>query len=146
MPTEHTEQEIATLEDVPSAARIAHRQRFLQKWYRVLALAPFGAVVFIELRFFGDTPATPLLMAPIYAALLWAGSVAFYTLYMTFFSFRCPVCGWRFGSGKKCSTCGLPRSRDTESDSLDITTLPKLSDAERTPYAGEEDYEKENPD
>jgi len=146
MPSEHAEQEIKSLEDVPSAARIGHRQRFLQKWYRVLALAPFGAVVFITLRFFGDKPATPLLMAPIYASLIWAVGVAFYTAYLTFFSFRCPLCGWRFGSGEKCSSCGLPRSRETEtSNSLDIIALPKLSDVEPTPYGDEERYRQKKP-
>jgi hypothetical protein len=144
MASEHAKQEITSLEDVPSAARIAHRQRFLQKWYRVLALAPFGVVVYITLRFFGDKAATPLLMAPIYASLIWAVGVAIYTLYLTFFSFRCPVCGWRFGSGEKCSTCGLPRSRNAvNSNILDITSLPKLSDARPRPIGYEEADKKE---
>ncbi len=36
------------------------------------------------------------------------------------------------------SSCGLPRSRDTEiNDSLDITSLPKLSDEQKVRNGGE---------
>jgi hypothetical protein len=105
--------EIKSLDDTPRVARLAARQRLLQKWYRPVAIAPFVLVLFISLKFFGDSPATPLWLATLLASLAWAILVAGYTLYLTFFGLRCPNCGWRYGSGEKCNTCGLPRHRGT---------------------------------
>ena len=48
--------EIKSLDDTPTVARLAARQRFLRKWWRPVAIAPFVLVLFISVKFFGDFP------------------------------------------------------------------------------------------
>jgi hypothetical protein len=104
---------IACLDDVPNVARIAVRQEFLKKWYRPVAIVPFALVVFIELRFFPEST-SPIPIYFVYASLAWAGAVISYTFFLMF-AVRCPVCNRRFGLGDKCTSCGLPRHRSSDS-------------------------------
>jgi hypothetical protein len=104
--------QIRSLDEVPNVARTASREAFIRQWYHALALAPVTVVVFISLKFFPDTPA--VFMTLLYATLVWAMAVVAYAFYTTFWGFHCPVCGWRFGIGENCSSCGLPRHTDEE--------------------------------
>lgn len=106
------ETQIKSLDDAPRVARRAARERFFIRRYRTVALAPVTLLIFIGLKFFGDDPISDLWMDVLYATLAWAIAVAVYTFYLTFWGFSCPVCGWRFGIGEKCSSCGLPRHGD----------------------------------
>jgi hypothetical protein len=99
---------INSLDDVPSVARLAARQEFLAKWYHPVALAPFAVVVFVAVKFFGDSTSV-ILDALVGASLAWAIAVAAYTFYLLFWGVKCPQCGWRFGTGVKCGSCNLPR-------------------------------------
>ena len=103
---------IRSLDDVPELARVAARQQFLRKWYRPVALAPFVVFLIVSLKLFPDTQESSLWTGLIFASLLWAIAVAGYAFYTNFWGFRCPVCGWRFGSREKCGSCGLPRHAD----------------------------------
>lgn len=101
--------EIRSLEDVPGVARMAARQEFLLQWYKPVAIAPFMVVLFIVLRLFPkSTSRIPIYF--VFASLVWTGAVIGYSFFLMF-ALRCPVCGWRFGSRDKCSSCGLPRHR-----------------------------------
>lgn len=50
----------------------------------------------------------------IVGSLVWGGIVIFSALfvYLRWFLYRCPRCGWRFGPGDCCGSCDLPRRRD----------------------------------
>jgi len=78
---EHTRgagSEITCLNDVPSVARLAARQQLLAKWYHAIALVPFTIVVFVGVKFFGDST-NRFLDVLVGATLLWAIAVAVYT-------------------------------------------------------------------
>lgn len=101
--------EITSLDDVPQIARLAARQQFLAKWYRGIAMTPFGVLVLIVIKFFGEsTSIVPVITIEI--TLLWAMAVAAYTFYLLF-AVKCPRCGRRFGSRTDCNSCRLPRHR-----------------------------------
>jgi hypothetical protein len=104
---------VSCLDDVAPVARLAAHQQLLAKWYHAIALAPFAAVLFIDIKFFGYSD-NRLWLVLIGATLVWAFAVAVYTFYLTFL-LKCPRCGWRFGSGEKCGSCNLPRHRDVTS-------------------------------
>lgn len=106
------ETQIKSLDDVPSVARRAARERFFIRRYHAVALAPFAVFIFISLKFFPDASAGNFWMGGLVATLVWAIAVVGYAFYVTFWGFSCPVCGWRFGAGEKCSSCGLPRHGD----------------------------------
>lgn len=104
---------ISCMDDVPAVARLAARQEFLTKWYRLLAMIPFGVVAFIESRYFTISYTySPLSLVLIFTSLAWTGGVLVYTVYLQV-TLRCPVCKKRFGIGKKCRSCSLPRHRDS---------------------------------
>jgi hypothetical protein len=105
--------EITCLDDAPNVARLAARQQFLSKWSRVLALAPFAALVFVAFKFFPGTNSSNgwAQVLLVLAAVIWALAVAGYTVYI-YTAVRCPGCHSRFGLGEKCRSCGLPRHRD----------------------------------
>ena len=106
------ETQIKSLDDVPSVARRAARERFFIRWYRAVALAPVTLYILIGLKFFGDDPMTDFWTDVLYATLAWGIAVAVYAFCVSFWGFSCPVCGWRFGIGEQCSSCGLPRHGD----------------------------------
>jgi hypothetical protein len=89
---------------------LAARQQLLAKWYQAIAIAPFVIVVFVGLKFFGDST-NRFLDVLVGATLLWGVAVAVYTFYLFFF-LKCPRCGWRFGSSTNCGSCNLPRHGD----------------------------------
>jgi hypothetical protein len=103
--------EVACVDDVPSVARMAARQQFFAKWYRLLALVPFAAILFIAFEFFPN-PNSWTQVVLVFVAIIWGGSVAGYAFYLMF-AVRCPECRSRFGLGEKCRSCGLPRHRDS---------------------------------
>jgi hypothetical protein len=106
-----TEKEIACMDDVPGVGRRAARQQFLAKWYRVFALAPFAAIIFIAFKFFPNSNSWTQVIL-VFVAIIWGLSVAGYAFYLMF-AVRCLVCKSRFGLGENCRSCGLPRHRDS---------------------------------
>ena len=77
-------EEIACLEDVPVAARQAERQLLLAKWYQLIGMLPFSAVVFVVLTWFPDSTSR-VWDVFIVASLIWPMCVAAYAFYLTFF-------------------------------------------------------------
>lgn len=106
------EQEIRSLDDVPSAARVAARQRFLNRWYKPVAMAPFAVCLFVALKFFPDSRSW-FLVSLVEATLIWAFGVAAYAFYLLFW-FKCARCHSRFGLDERCRSCGLPRHPPTD--------------------------------
>src|SRR5438105_3812648 len=103
---EPTPKETTCLDDVPSVARIAARQEFLNKHYRLVVLLPVFVATFIGCKFFGEN--SPATLCFVFTSLILGLSALGYHLYLVI-TLRCPVCGWRFGRGDKCSSCGLRR-------------------------------------
>jgi hypothetical protein len=103
-----TDQGITCIDDAPQVAGLAARQELLTKWYRILALGPFGVIIFVAYKFANDW----LQVSLVFAALIWALAVTGYAFYL-FLAVRCPACKSRFGVGGKCRSCGLPRHRDS---------------------------------
>lgn len=101
---------LSSLDDDPAASQLAARQEFLRKWYRLVALAPFAMLIFINLKFLPQSN-NPILVGFVFISLLWAVGVAGYAFYLLFF-LKCPNCARRFGGGDKCRSCGLPKHRD----------------------------------
>jgi hypothetical protein len=91
-------------------ARLNRQLTFLRKYWYAIAIAPFAVTIFVLLRFYG-TSTNRLLDVPIGVALGWAFLVVIYSLVVTVrvLFVRCPKCGWRFGGGEKCGSCGFPR-------------------------------------
>jgi hypothetical protein len=98
---------ITSLDDLPEAAKLAERQRFLNRWYRPVALAPFVLAVILGVIVFPNSR-SPLLLIYTFASLIWATFVAGYAFYLLT-SLHCPYCSSRFGLGDQCRACGLPR-------------------------------------
>jgi hypothetical protein len=108
---------VSCLEEWDKYARIVTKYRFWKRYYRVVALAPFAIIVFLVLRYFGESTSK----VPVYivgASLIWSLAVVFYALSLNVRSnfIRCPRCGLRFGLGDCCSSCGLPRSSKTRKE------------------------------
>ena len=105
-----TDDEITSLDDLPDVARVARRQRFLNRWYKLVALAPFVVVLILSLKIFPKAN-EQVFFWPMLAALLWAMGVVAYSFYLLFW-FKCPRCHERFGLGEACRNCGLARHRN----------------------------------
>jgi hypothetical protein len=106
-------QEITCLEDLPKAAGLLARQRFLLKCYTVTAvLAILPNIPYIETHFGRALwPLSLLVLLGLTGPWLYA------FLLLSFF--RCPVCRNRFALMKTCPACGLPTHRDSSKSLLD---------------------------
>jgi hypothetical protein len=104
------EKDLSYLDEDRPSARQSGRQEFLLKWCYAIALAPFSVVVLVGLELFADSTSR-VFDVFVTASLIWAIGIAIYTFYLLFF-WKCPRCGWRFGSGPECCSCKLPRHRD----------------------------------
>lgn len=88
----------------------------MSKYYRPLVLLPFMVAMFVGIKLFGEN--SPITISLVFAALIWGAGFFAYHLYLIM-TLRCPVCGWRFGRGERCSSCGLARHpKSTEFESL----------------------------
>src|ERR1019366_1919968 len=98
------------LDDWQTYSRLVKRKVFMQKYYRPLALVPFGIVLLISVRFFGDSTSR-FAIVPVCLSLIWAFLVPVYTFWLLIRvrAIRCPRCGERFGSEDECIPCGFPR-------------------------------------
>jgi hypothetical protein len=105
-------EEVTCLDESPSVSRIAARQDFLNRRFRLVAVAPFIVVLVVVTTFFPNSHQS-IQFGLASVAMLWALAVIGYAIYLRF-AVRCPVCGWRFGVKDKCGSCGLPRHRQTE--------------------------------
>jgi hypothetical protein len=117
------EDAIKSVDDVPSVSRLANRQLFLNKWYKLVAMAPFLVVLVVSLWFFPNS-SSRFLAALAIATVLWAAGVACYAFYLIF-AVRCPRCHERFGLGENCKSCALPRHPDA-SAKIDLSTFRPL--------------------
>jgi hypothetical protein len=108
--SDHVEDEITSLDDLPDVARVARRQKFLNRWYKPVALAPFVVVLILSLKIFPKVN-EQVFFWPMMAALLWAMGIAAYSFYLLFW-FKCPRCHERFGLGEACRNCDLARHRN----------------------------------
>lgn len=90
--------------------RLNRQMQVLRKYWYAIAIAPFAMIVFVGLRFFGDSP-SPFWNIPIAVSLAWGLFVVRYGLILTVrtLSIRCPRCGWRFGLSDQCGSCSFPR-------------------------------------
>jgi hypothetical protein len=107
----HDDRDITSLDDLPRIAKLAERQRLLNKWYGPIAMAPFVVMIIFAVGIFPNSR-NPFLYVLVFASLLWAMFIAGYAFYLLFF-FRCPSCERRYGLGDRCRTCGLPRHIDS---------------------------------
>ncbi len=58
-------EEIACLDESPSVSRVAARQEFLNRWYRLVAMGPFIVVLVMITAFFPNSNLTiQLALAP----------------------------------------------------------------------------------
>ena len=104
------------LDDWDTYSRLVKRKVFMQKYYRPLALVPFGIVLLISVRFFGDSTSA-FAIVPVYLSLIWTFLVLVYTFWLLIRvrAIRCPRCGGRFGSEDECIPCGFPRHATQDS-------------------------------
>ncbi len=98
------------LDDWETYSRLAKRKAFMQKYYRLLILVPFGVAALITSRFFPMSRAW-FASVPMYLSFIWIFLVLVYTFWLVIKvrAIRCPRCGERFGSEDECIPCGLPR-------------------------------------
>jgi hypothetical protein len=98
------------LDEWEKYARLDRKRLFLQRYWYVVAMAPFACVLLIVLRFFPNSSGH-FWDTLIFTSLGWALFVAIYAIgVITRFPFiRCPRCDWRFGPGDWCGSCSLPR-------------------------------------
>jgi hypothetical protein len=84
--------------------------KFVRQYWYGAAIAPFGLVLFLGLRYFPNSTSR-FLDIPLGLSFAWAMFVAIYCLMLTARALliRCPRCGWRFGLGNQCGSCGLPK-------------------------------------
>lgn len=110
---------LSCLADSENYKRLDDRRRFFVRYQYSLALIPlFLAIVFglgVLPRVIPDTAFWAVVAETlIVGSLVWGGIVIFSALfvYLRWFLYRCPRCGWRFGPGDCCGSCDLPRRRD----------------------------------
>jgi hypothetical protein len=101
---------IRCLDDWETYSRLVNRKIFMQKYYRLLILVPFGIAVLMTSSFFPMSRAW-FASVPMYLSFIWISLVLVYTFWLVIRvrAIRCPRCGGRFGSEDECIPCGFPR-------------------------------------
>src|SRR5919108_5423905 len=101
----------ACLADDPGYANAEKRLEFLKKYWYALALTPFSILLLIIFMWFANSSAGTLFDALVLGTLGWALAICGYCLWLIIrvLAARCPRCGWRFGLGEQCSSCGSQR-------------------------------------
>jgi hypothetical protein len=104
--------QLKCLEDWDNYSRLNDRRVFLTKYWYLSVAVPIVVGIGILVRFFNDASWTVqnIMLGVLFA---WVFFVIMYslTIALRFLFIRCPSCGWRFGPGDFCGSCGLPRSR-----------------------------------
>jgi hypothetical protein len=108
------EDQIKSVDDDPTASRLAAQQKLITKWLKPTAMIPFIVFLIIDFRFFPHSN-NWLVVSLGLTTVLWAGVINAYSLYLRI-TFRCPKCGNRFGSNENCLSCSLPRHAPPPSD------------------------------
>jgi len=101
--------EVRCLQEWDKYPPFQRRAAFFKRFWSVLAIGPFFVVLVVIFQYF-STSASKLLLALVFAALVWAVAVSAYAAFLNFRGIDCPKCGARFGRGAKCGSCGLPRA------------------------------------
>ena len=70
--------------DTPEASSLAPWQQFLRKWQGPIAFGPFILLIFVTLKFFGNSPANWFFITLIFATIIWAVAVKGYALYLNY--------------------------------------------------------------
>ena len=100
------------LEDWDDYSRLNNRRILLQRFGYISVAVPIVGATAILLRFFPGISRTAqnVVFGIVFG---WVFFVIVYSLvvFTRFLFIRCPKCGWRFGPGTFCGSCGLPRSR-----------------------------------
>ena len=93
-------------------AQLIERQRFTQRWHRLVALLPFAAVSFVAIVIYPKSRETLTITILFFSSLIWALLVIGYTLwlFLRWASFRCPHCNSFLGRDSECNRCGFPRN------------------------------------
>lgn len=100
------------LDEFEPYVRLQRRLELLKTYWYVAAAAPLFFIVVMAVRF-STGPSRQLWNALIAISAGWAFAVAAFCIanVISFLTFRCPRCGWRFGGSNRCGSCGLPRHR-----------------------------------
>jgi hypothetical protein len=106
--------QVACLEASEEYAALNRKSLFIKKYGHVMAIGPFFVVICVVFRWFSDST-SKFLLGLIFSTLFWAVAFACFAVivFASLLFIRCPRCGWRFGLGDFCSSCGLPRSCNT---------------------------------
>lgn len=119
--------DLSCLADSENYKRLDKRRRFFVQYQYSLATVPFALALLIGLGVLPHIVPENAFWAGvaetlIVGSLVWSGIIILFALsvYLRWFLYRCPRCGWRFGLGDRCGSCSLPRSRDnlTPSDTI----------------------------
>jgi hypothetical protein len=100
------------LEDWDYYSRLNQRRMIVTRYWYVSAVVPFFLGIGFLLRLCANSSQTAqnavvgILFAWIFIVIVYSASV-----FSRFLFIRCPRCGWRFGPGDVCSSCGLPRNK-----------------------------------
>ena len=78
------------LDESEPSARLNRQMKFLRKYWYAIAIAPFAVIVFLGLRFFGDS-SSRLWDIPIAISLAWGLFVAIYGLILTVHTLSIPA-------------------------------------------------------
>lgn len=119
------------LDDDPRYAQLTERVRFINRYWRAMAMGPFLVIVILAALLYresiGRLPDVLLIMAA-----AWIMFLAIYCLSQIArdLFYRCPRCHWRFGLGKVCGSCSLPRNRPEPSSASDFQSLGALLTSE----------------
>jgi predicted lysophospholipase L1 biosynthesis ABC-type transport system permease subunit len=100
--------QIRCLDELESYARLSARNGFLKKNWYWLATAPLLLAIALAVRVLRSDTAASVLLG---ASGAWAFVVAGYCLVAVtrLLTVQCPCCGWRFGLGDRCGSCGFER-------------------------------------
>ena len=111
-----TSTKLRCLDDWQTYSRLVKREVFMQKYYRLLILVPFGIAVIITSSFFPTSRAW-FASVPMYLSFIWIFLVLVYSFWLVIRvrAIRCPRCGGRFGSEDECIPCGFPRHATQDS-------------------------------
>jgi hypothetical protein len=89
--------------------RLEKQMKFVRQYRYGAAIAPFGLVLFVGLRYFPNSASR--FLDPLGLFFAWAIFVAICCSMLTarMLLIRCPRCGWRFGLGNQFGSCDLPK-------------------------------------
>lgn len=100
------------LDDWETYSRLQGQLIFVKKFWYLAVAVPLVLLGGFSTRFFPKSQTAQSVAFGI--TFIWVFAVLAYSLGVSlrYFLIRCPNCGWRFGPGISCGSCGLPRTRN----------------------------------